>query len=329
VKRRSIAVLAAAAATVVSLLAGCAEGEKSATAGPGDGAVRLDYAYYNPLSLVIRDQHLLENAGIKPTWVLSAGSNKANESLRANAIDVNSTAGSAALLAKANGTPLQTVSVYSKPEWTAVVVAKNSPITSVAELRGKKIAATKGTDAYFTLLQALRTAGLTAKDVEVTNLQHADGKTALERGDVDAWAGLDPYLAQTRQEQGSRLLYRNASFQTYGVLNARSDFISAHPDLVQAVVDAYERARVWALAHPDELAALLAAESKTSLDVAKEQLERTVLDIDPVPGQAQRAVLTPIVPIIVADGDVRSQEAADSALAALFEPKFAEQRDVK
>lgn len=260
--RRSIIVLAAVAATVVTLLSGCAEGEKSGAAGADE--VRLDYAYYNPLSLVIRDQHLLEKSGTKVTWVFSAGSNKANESLRANAIDVNSTAGSAALQAKANGTPLQSISVYSKPEWTALVVAKDSPVTSVAELKGKKIAATKGTDAYFTLLQALQTAGLTAKDVEVTNLQHADGKTALERGDVDAWAGLDPYMAQTRQEQGSRLLYRNANFQTYGVLNARADFIAQHPDRVQAVVNAYEQARVWALDHPNELAQLLATESKTS-----------------------------------------------------------------
>ncbi|MGY4100814.1 aliphatic sulfonate ABC transporter substrate-binding protein [Nocardia sp. R16R-3T] len=326
---RPTIVLAAVAATVVALLSGCAEGEKSGAAGPGADEVRLDYAYYNPLSLVIRDQHLLEKSGAKVSWVFSAGSNKANESLRADAIDVNSTAGSAALLAKANGTPLQTISVYSKPEWTALVVAKNSPITSVAELKGKKIAATKGTDAYFTLLQALQTAGLTAKDVEVTNLQHADGKTALERGDVDAWAGLDPYMAQTRQEQGSRLLYRNANFQTYGVLNARADFIAQHPDRVQAVVNAYEQARVWALAHPNELAQLLATESKTSLDVAEETLERTVLKVDPVPGESQRAVLTPIVPIIVADGDVRSKEAADAALAALFEPKFAQQQAIR
>src|ERR1700759_4703341 len=138
-----------------------------AVAGCGSNAgntaskeIRLDYAYYNPLSLVVRDQHLLENRGYNVTWVLSAGSNKANEGLRAKGLDFGSTAGSAALVARANGTPIKIIDVYSKPEWTALVVAKNSPATSVADLKGKKIAVTKGTDPYFFLLQALRTAGL-------------------------------------------------------------------------------------------------------------------------------------------------------------------------
>src|SRR4051812_11266329 len=162
--------------------------------------VRLDYAYYNPSSLALRRQGWLEEAlqeqGIGVEWVLSAGSNKANEYLRSEAIDFGSTAGAAALLAKANGSPIQTVYVFSKPEWTALVVSKDSTITSLDQLKGKKIAATKGTDPYFFLLRSLNSVGLSASDVEIVNLQHADGKAALERGDVDAWAGLDPFMAQ-------------------------------------------------------------------------------------------------------------------------------------
>ncbi|MEV6342539.1 hypothetical protein [Actinoplanes sp. NPDC051851] len=57
----------------------------------------------------------------------------------------------------------------------------------------------------------------------VVNLQHADGKTALERGDVDAWAGLDPLMATSEQEAGSTLIYRNVAFNSYGVLNVKSE----------------------------------------------------------------------------------------------------------
>ena len=71
------------------------------------------------------------------SWQLSAGSNKANEGLRAEALDVGSTAGAAALVARANGTPIRTIAVFSRPEWAAIVVPKGSPITSVAGLRGK------------------------------------------------------------------------------------------------------------------------------------------------------------------------------------------------
>jgi sulfonate transport system substrate-binding protein len=288
--------------------------------------VHLDYAYYNPLSLVVRDQQLLEKNGYQVSWVLSAGSNKANEGLRSNALDLGSTAGSAALVARANGAPIKIVDVYSKPEWTALVVAKNSPITSLADLKGKKIAVTKGTDPYFFLLQSLATAGLTPSDVEIVNLQHADGKTALERGDVDAWSGLDPFLAQTVLEQGSRILYRNPDFNSFGVLNAREDVIANNPATVQAVVNAYEQARAWAKGHPDELATLLAREAKVSPAVAKDELARTDLQIDPVPGPAQTAVLTKILPLAVGDNDIKSQDAGQKALDTILEPKFAQQR---
>jgi sulfonate transport system substrate-binding protein len=196
-------------AASVTAVAAC--GSNTGTTATKD--IHLDYAYYNPLSLVVRDQHLLENHGYNVTWVLSAGSNKANEGLRLSALDFGSTAGSAALVARANGTPIKIIDVYSKPEWTALVVGKNSTINSVADLKGKKIAVTKGTDPYFFLLQSLATAGLSPADVESINLQHADGKTALERGDIDAWSGLDPFMAQTIQQQGFALLISQPRFQ--------------------------------------------------------------------------------------------------------------------
>jgi sulfonate transport system substrate-binding protein len=313
--------------TVVSVLAsviavsGC--GSNSATSASKD--IRLDYAYYSPLSLVVRDQHLLENRGYHVTWVLSAGSNKANEGLRSKALDVGSTAGSAALVARANGSPIKAVDLYAGGEWTALVVTKNSPINSVADLKGKKVAVTKGTDPYFFLLQSLATAGLSPNDIEIVNLQHADGKTALERGNVDAWSGLDPFIAETIQQQGSRFIYRNQSFNTYGFLNAREDFIANHPESLQAVVDSYEEARKWAKAHPSELAALLASQANIPLSVAQEELTRTLVDIDPVPGDPQRAILTRVEPLALADSDIKSDESGRNALNTLIEPKYVQQ----
>jgi sulfonate transport system substrate-binding protein len=311
---------------LAALATGCVQGE-SGTATPASGQLRLDYAYYNPLSLVIRDQHWLEDElkGTKVTWVLSAGSNKANENLRGESIDVGSTAGAAALQARANGTPIKTIAVYTQPEWTALVVAKDSPITRVEQLKGRKVAATKGTDPYFFLLQALARAGLDSTDVEVVNLQHADGRTALERGDVDAWAGLDPLMAQSQVDAGSKLVYRNPAFNSYGFLNARESFLTEHPDLAQKVVDAYERARAWIGAHPDEAVRLLATEAKLTPEVATVVLkERTRTDISPIPGPEQRAVLERILPTLVKENQVRSEAEARAALDSLFAPGFAE-----
>jgi sulfonate transport system substrate-binding protein len=292
---------------------------------PAPDQVRLDYAYYNPSSLVLRHHGWLEEAlpDTEVTWTLSAGSNKANEFLRSNAIDFGSTAGVAAFVARANGTDQNTIYLYSQPEWTALVVGKDSEITDVAGLKGKKVAATKGTDPYFFLLQALNEAGLSQADIEVVNLQHADGKTALERGDVDAWAGLDPHMAQTELEAGSRLIYRNIDFNTWGALNAQASFLDEYPELVQVVLTQYERARHWIIDNLEETAQILSDEASLSLEVANlELVERTNLDIDPIPGETQASVIERIIPIIEAEQQFTPGADPQAALDSLYRPEF-------
>lgn len=146
--------------------------------------LKLDYAYYAPTSLVVKEQKLLEKALPKTEikWVFSQGSNRSLEFLNSGSVDFASTAGLAAVLSRANGSPINTVYIQSQPEWTALVVAKNSQIKSLKDLKGKKIAATKGSDPFLFTLQALDTVGLNKRDVQLVHLQHPDGKTALERG---------------------------------------------------------------------------------------------------------------------------------------------------
>jgi sulfonate transport system substrate-binding protein len=328
--------LAAGLAVVTAVaLGGCAAGENASADAPAAAgaewsttALDIDYATYNPLSLVIKDQGWLEEElgdDVTVTWTQSAGSNKANEALRAGAVDVGSTAGSAALLARSNGSPIKAIDIYSQPEWAAIVVPQGSAISSVADLAGKRVAATKGTDPYFFLLQALEEAGVPLADVTIENLQHADGKAALENGSVDAWAGLDPLMATSEADAGSTLVYRNIDFNTYGFLNATEEFLEASPDVAQVVVDVYERARVWAQENPEETAAILAGVAGIDTAIATAVLERTNLGVDPVPGEAQRSVLEVVGPIFVDSGDVADQAAIDDALASLFEPEYAEQ----
>ncbi|WP_460802452.1 aliphatic sulfonate ABC transporter substrate-binding protein [Microbacterium sp. GXF6406] len=327
---------ATAIAGMMMLVAtGCVAGENaSADNGAASGewsasTVTLDWATYNPLSLVVKDQGLLEDIlgdDVTVEWVQSAGSNKANELLRSGSVDVGSTAGSAALLAKANGSPIKVIDIYSQPEWSAIVVGADSDIDSLEDLAGTSVAATKGTDPYFFLLQALEEGGLTVDDIEVQNLQHADGRAALEGGSVQAWAGLDPIMGAAEVESGAELMFRNVDFNTYGFLNATEDFIENHADLAQAVVDAYEQARVWALENPDETAQLLADTAGIDIAVATTVIqERSNLDVSGVPGEAQIAVLEKIAPVIVESGDVQGgQDAVDAALEEIIFADFAE-----
>jgi len=305
-----------AAVTAVDDASPAAAGELSVD------ALRLDYAYYNPASLVLREQGWLEAAvgdGVEVTWTLSQGSNKANEALRGGAVDVASTAGSAALVARANGGPNVVVDVLGLPEWSAVVVPGDSDITGPADLAGRTIAATTGTDPYFFLLQTLAGAGLSLDDVEVVNLQHADGRTALVRGDVDAWAGLDPIMADAELTDGFELVVRAPERNTYSVLNVREDWLADHPDAVELILEQYERAREWIAENPDETAELLARESGVDLEVAERVLgERTDLTVDPVPGDAQREVLEQVIPIVVAEDQVPDEATVTGALDTLF-----------
>ncbi|MGF1663814.1 MAG: aliphatic sulfonate ABC transporter substrate-binding protein [Kineosporiaceae bacterium] len=319
------AVLAAACGTGDSR-SGTALGDASPAAGDAAAlsvdALNLDYAYYNPASLVLREQGWLEAAAgedVEVTWTLSQGSNKANEALRGGAVDVASTAGSAALVARANGGPNVVVDVLGLPEWSAIVVPADSDIAAPEDLAGRTVAATIGTDPYFFLLQTLAEAGLSLDDVEVVNLQHADGRTALVRGDVDAWAGLDPIMADAELADGVELAVRAPERNTYSVLNVREDWLAEHPDAVELVLEQYERARRWIAENPDETAELLAQESGVDLEVAETVLdERTDLTVDPVPGDAQREVLERVVPIVVAEDQVRDEATVTEALDTLF-----------
>ena len=297
-QKRAKLALVVAILTVTALALSCS---RKASVKPT--TIRLDYAYYNPVSLVLKDKKFLEHDlasdGIPVEWTQSLGSNKALELLNSKSIDFGSTAGAAALIGKANGNPIQAIYVYSRPEWTALVVRKDSPITKVEDLKGKKVAVTRGTDPHIFLLRALHEAGLTEKDIEMVVLQHPDGRIALEKGDVDAWAGLDPMMAQTEIQSGSRLFYRNVNFNSYGVLNVRQEFARQYPPYVERVLAAYEKARLWAVQNPEEFRKLFATDTKLDDSVITKVLERTDLTNSTI-GDNQRQV-------IIASGDVLKQ----------------------
>ena len=252
--------------------------------------IRVDYATYNPVSLVLKDSGILEKAlateGITVRWVQSAGSNKALEFLNAGSLDFGSTAGAAALIGKINGNPIKSIYVYSRPEWTALVTGAKSEITKVSDLKGKRVAVTRGTDPHIFLVRALAEAKLTEKDVKLVLLQHADGRLALERGDVDAWAGLDPLMAAAEIESGAKLFHRKAADNTWGVLNVREAFAKDNPALVRKVLAAYEQARAYSLANPAALKKTLITYTKLSDAVIERQLTRTELTHSTI-GQAQ------------------------------------------
>ena len=279
---QSAALVVAAFASLVSVHA------RAAT--PAE--IRVDYAYYSPESLVIRhfgwleDEFKADRTSIR--WVLSLGSNRALEYLNSGAVDFGSAAGLASVLARANGNPIHTVYVFSRPEWTALVVLQGfaDPLARRPEgQENRRDARHRSVPVH-----ATRAAHGRPDPRRRRNRQPAaSGRAhrACERP-VDAWAGLDPHMAAAQLDDGARLLYRNVTFNTYGFLNVRDAFASQYPQAVTRVLKVYDRARQWIVAHPADTAQIVADESKVSLPVAKLQLQRNDFS-DPVPGDTQRA----------------------------------------
>jgi sulfonate transport system substrate-binding protein len=284
-------VLTAVAGAALAPIAPFAFG-RPARAADKPSEIRIDWATYNPVSMVLKEKGLLEKEfakdGIGVRWVQTLGSNKALEFLNAGSIDFGSTAGSAALLSKINSNPIKSIYVYSQPEWTALVTRKDTPINKIEDLKGKRVAVTRGTDPHIFLVRALLSVGLTGKDISEVLLQHPDGKTALIRGDVDAWAGLDPMMAQAQIEDGARLFYRNKDANTYGILNGREEFLNTYPDLTRRVLAVYETARKYCLANYDDEKRVFIEATKLPGPVVDIQLkERTDLNFNRI-GAPQR-----------------------------------------
>jgi len=181
-RRHALALIAAASLSLAALETRAADPVKE---------IRIDWATYNPVSLILKDKGLLEEEfkadGITIRWVQSAGSNKALEFLNAGSLDFGSTAGAAALIGKVNGNPIKSVYVFSRPEWTALVT-KSDDIKSVADLKGKRLsvgAAKSGTE--LNARAVLKAAGLEYKDLaKVEYLPFGESVELMKNRQLDA-----------------------------------------------------------------------------------------------------------------------------------------------
>ena len=287
--------------------------------------VRLDYAFYSPESLVIKHNGWLEKdfaaTGTEVRWVLSRGSNNSLEFLNSGASNFALTSSISAFVSRTNGQPVKAIYNYLWSVPSAILVQADSPYQTLHDLRGKQIAATKGTDPYFFLLRALAAENLKPADVKIVHLQHPEGRTALEQGRVDGWAGLDPHMAGA-QLAGARFIYENAEFGLGAFLNTQERFLAEQPEAVATVVKAYERARRWIIANPEEAAQLVSGETQLPVEVIRLQLSRYDFS-KPLPGQLHLDAIKPVIPLLVADGVLRRNADTEAALAGLIDARIA------
>ncbi|MGC4026889.1 MAG: aliphatic sulfonate ABC transporter substrate-binding protein [Mesorhizobium sp.] len=287
--------------------------------------LKLGYSYATPSTLILKEKGWLENElkakGISVEWVLSRGSNQTLEFIRSGSIDFGASAGSAALLGHANGTPNKVIAWLSRGEFTALLTLPDSGIKSLEDLRGKKVAATRATEPYLFLLRALEKANIPASEVEVVPLQHPEGRVALESRQVDAWAALDPDFAITEINAGSIPFYRDETLITGGVLNVHTKFAEDNPELVELVLKGIIWATKYAKDNPKEALELYATAGKLDAKIAERSFNRNVLDQFQITDQDYKNLIAS-GEILKSSGSIPADTDIEAATKDLLEPKY-------
>lgn len=238
---------------------------------------------YAPL-FVAKQQHWLEDElgkqGVAVTWTSFLAGPPENEALFAGQEDIAFIGDTPAIVAHSAGLDSRVVGIAATgPKALALVARKDSGIQSVADLRGRKVAVTKGSYAHHLLFLLLKNAGLTPADIKLVHMGPPDLVTAFSHGDVDAAVTWEPFLS--RIEPGNRRIADGTGIkQGAVVILALAPFAKGNPDLVVAVLKAYQRGYEYLGSHPREAALLIAPEVKLDADQVVKLLP--VLDFNPV-----------------------------------------------
>jgi len=232
---------------------------------PTQQTVRLGYQKSSTLIAVLRLQGTLEQRlaplGVKLSWHEFTSGLPLLEALNLDNLDISAdVADTVPVFAQAAGAQLTFVAQEApSPTAQAILVRHDSPLKSVAELKGKRVGFAKAAGVHYLLIAALEKAGLSFADIEPAYLTPADGRAAFERGAIDAWVVWDPFLSAARVQANARVLADGtglASYQRYYLASTR--FAQARPDVLGVVYNELEKTGRWVKQQPKEAAALLA-----------------------------------------------------------------------
>lgn len=226
--------------------------------------LRIGYQKSSTLISLLKSQGTLEQAladqDIRVSWHEFASGQPLLEALNVGNIDLSAdVADTVPVFAQAAGAQLAYFARETpSPAAQAILVRDGSPLHSLADLKGKKVAVTKAAGAHYLLIAALAKAGLKFSDIQPAYLTPADGRAAFENGKVDAWVIWEPFLSAAQRQLPTRTLEGSqglASYQRYYLTSSR--FAAAHPQVLQTVYREMAKAGDWLRANPAEAARIL------------------------------------------------------------------------
>lgn len=252
-----------------------------------DQTVRIGYQKYGAFTLLKARGTLekkLDSQGWKVTWTEFPGGPQLLEALNVGAVDFGLAGEAPPVFAQAAGAPLVYVG-YEPPAplSEAILVAKDSPIKSVKELKGKKVALNKGSNVHYLLVRALEEAGLKPADITPVYLPPADARAAFAKGAVDAWVIWDPYLAAAEAQLSVRTLRDGKGLvNNHQFILATRKFATSEAPIVKTVLSELQAADAWANANPADAAKELAAQIGLPVEVVATTLPRNTLGLQPI-----------------------------------------------
>ena len=227
-----------------------------------DNVIRIGYQKYGTLVLLKARGSLekrLAPLHVEVKWTEFPAGPQLLEGLNVGSIDFGIAGEAPPIFAQAAGADL--VYVGSEPSASAgeaILVPKDSPIRTVAELKGKKVALNKGSNVHFLLVKLLEKAGVQYKDIDTVFLTPADARAAFERGSVDAWAIWEPFLAAAQRQTGARILADgNGVVSNHQFFLASRTYAARRADVVAIVLEELAIVDQWAKTNPKEAAAAL------------------------------------------------------------------------
>lgn len=222
------------------------------------------------------DEELAKAGSPTIKWASFAAGPPINEAFAAGQQDIGFLGDTPALIGKSAGIDTRIVGITaSGPKSLAVVVAAGSPIKAAKDLKGRKVAVTKGSYAQHLLALVLEQGGLTFKDIELINLPNGEVPTALIAGNIDAGAVWDPVLAKYEAEKALRVLADGTGIKA-GVLViiASGEFATSKRDQVKALLKAYDRGAEYIKSNPREAARLIGEDVKLAPELVEQVLAK-------------------------------------------------------
>ena len=252
-----------------------------------DQVVRIGFQKYGKLVL-LKSKGTLEDklkaAGYKVVWTEFPSGPPLLEALNVGAIDFGNTGEAPPIFAQAAGAPIQYVAYEPPaPQGEAILVPKDSKLTSVADLRGKKIALNKGSNVHYLLVKALEKAGVKYSEVEPVFLAPADARAAFERGAVDAWVIWDPFQAAAEAATGARTLADGTGVvSNYQFYFSSKKFLESDSKIVDLVLAELREVDDWAKGDIHAVANQLAPAIGLPVGVVEVALKRQSYGIKPI-----------------------------------------------